>query len=102
MRRGLLIVVAALLIIAQPAGAQAGRLAFAADGDIWLMRADGSERQRLTRTPGQAFSGEPEFTPEGTLIAFSRGEEEAAVGVRGNTDESDRRLTRPRGSVVAQ
>src|SRR3954464_6670391 len=102
MRRGLLIVVAALLIIAQPAWAQAGRLAFAADGDIWLMRADGSERHQLTRTPGEADSVQADFSPDGTLIAFARGRDSSAIWVRGNTDESERRLTLPRHAAIDQ
>ena len=38
-------------------------------GDIWVMRADGSGKRNLTRTPGIA-DWSPAFSPDGTRIAF--------------------------------
>ena len=40
------------------------------DHDIWTMRADGSEKQRLTNTPD--FDTEPTWSPNGQTIAFRR------------------------------
>lgn len=70
MGRGLAVAVAALLVVASPAAAQGGRLAFELDGEVFTMRADGSERTRLTRTPGEAESGQPDWSPDGSRIAF--------------------------------
>src|SRR5215211_545919 len=95
MRRGLLGALLALLIFAQPAGAQAGRLAFNVDDEVWLMRADGSERQRLTRTPGPAGATQPDFSPDGSTIAFTRGSELSSIWTQGSDPSSARQLTRP-------
>jgi Tol biopolymer transport system component len=45
-----------------------GRLVFAADGDIWTMAADGSDRVRLTDHPAEDF--DPSWSPDGSMIAF--------------------------------
>ena len=45
-----------------------GRLAFAAEGDIWTMAADGSGRTRLTDHPADDF--DPSWSPDGSTIAF--------------------------------
>src|SRR4051812_31809435 len=99
MRWGVLSALAALLIIAQPVRAEAGRLAFDAGGEIYTMRTDGSERQRLTRTPGERESVQPAWSPDGSRIAFARGSEKLAIWVR-ESDGSERRLTRMHGPVV--
>jgi Tol biopolymer transport system component len=65
-----------MLALVVPAAASAepgGRLAFDQAGEIWTMRADGSEPEKLTRTPGRARSGDPDWSPDGSRIAFSRG-----------------------------
>src|SRR4029453_19530276 len=43
-------------------------------GDIWVTRADGSHRRRLTRS-GRGVDFDPDFSPEGRQIVFrsSRG-----------------------------
>jgi Tol biopolymer transport system component len=45
-----------------------GKLAFASDGDIYVINADGSGAQPLIQTP--AYEGEPAWSPDGTRIAF--------------------------------
>src|SRR4029079_14841889 len=44
------------------------RLAYGADGDIWIMDADGSGQVNLTHTPDEEFG--TAFSPDGTRIAF--------------------------------
>jgi Tol biopolymer transport system component len=53
---------------AEPTAPIAGRLAFAADGDIWTMASDGSGRTRLTDDPAEDF--DPSWSPDGSRIAF--------------------------------
>lgn len=74
---------------AEPSG---GEIAFTVNdtgwSEIWVMAADGSERQRLTEVepPGNdaAGSGSPAWSPDGSHIAFA-----AQIG----TLEEDQRLT---------
>src|SRR3954447_20453224 len=94
MGRGILSALAALMICAAPAGADTGRIAFDVDGDIWTMRPDGSERTRLTSTPGEAQSGGPSWSPDGAQIAFARGSETTSIFVRDLGATSERRITR--------
>jgi TolB protein len=56
----------------QPAWSAGGRIAYAAGGpaEIWTMGADGSDKRRLTRGPGEARY--PEWAPGGRRIAFTR------------------------------
>jgi Tol biopolymer transport system component len=61
------------LAFASTAHAQGGRLAFEVDGEVFTMRIDGSERTQLTRTPVGGQSFEPDWSPDGSRIAFSRG-----------------------------
>lgn len=44
------------------------------EGDLWIMRADGSHRRRLTRS-GRGVDFDPDFSPDGRQIVFrsSRG-----------------------------
>src|SRR4051794_18919856 len=99
MGRGILSALAALMICAAPAGADTGRVAFDLGGDIWTMRADGSERTRLTSTPGEAQSGGPRWSPDGTQIAFARGSETTSIFVRDFGTTSERRITRAGGAT---
>jgi len=84
----------ALLIFAQSATAQAGRLAFDHDGEVFVMGIDGSGREQVTQTAGEAESVDPDWSPDGTQIAFARGDEFRNIRVRGS-DGQVRRLTRP-------
>ena len=45
-----------------------GHLVFSAEGDVWSMDADGSDRLRLTDHPAEDF--DPTWSPDGTRIAF--------------------------------
>jgi Tol biopolymer transport system component len=45
-----------------------GRLVFSAEGDIWTMGIDGSDRVRLTTDPAEDF--DPSWSPDGSMIAF--------------------------------
>jgi TolB protein len=76
------------------AGTGGGEIAFTVNrdgwGEIWLMRADGTDRTRLTdREPPQndaSGSTSPVWSPDGTLIAYT-----AQIGTP--TPEEDQRLT---------
>ena len=46
----------------------AGQIAFAHEGDVWVMNAHGSDRTRLTDHPAEDF--DPAWSPDGTRIAF--------------------------------
>jgi Tol biopolymer transport system component len=48
-----------------------GRIAFVRDGDIWVMNADGSSQTNLTDT-AEIEESQPEWSPGGTRIAFTR------------------------------
>lgn len=63
---------------------EVNRLFDVRQSDIWRMNADGSGKQRLTRT--RFYETYPVFSPDGTRIAFS--------GDRDNRDLSRRRLGR--------
>jgi Tol biopolymer transport system component len=61
--------------------------------DLWVMRADGSQKRQVTRDPGASFA--PYFTPDGTRLIYSSNRENPAgrnfdlylVGVEGGTPE---------------
>ena len=46
-------------------------------GEIWIMRADGSEQRRLTRVPG--YDGGPFFFPDGSRIVWRRFSEDGLI-----------------------
>jgi len=47
-----------------------GRIAFGArNGDIWVMRADGTHRRRVTKS-GSKVDFDPDFSPDGRWIVF--------------------------------
>jgi Tol biopolymer transport system component len=48
--------------------ALAGEIVFSAEGDVYVMNADGSGRIRLTTDPAEDF--DPSWSPDGTQIAF--------------------------------
>jgi Tol biopolymer transport system component len=55
-----------------PPSAPTGQIAFVRDGDIWVMDADGGNARRLT-TSAKA-EGNPTWSPDGSTIAYIRGE----------------------------
>ena len=71
-----LIACLAAMLLVPPAAAQAaypgtnGKLAFVRDGHIWTMNADGTGAAQLTT--GTADASDPEWSPDGTRIAFVR------------------------------
>ena len=84
LRRSLLLTV----VLAAAAPAQGTRLlrhpaingntiAFAYAGDLWVTSRSGGSARRITSTPD--VEGDPQFSPDGTMIAFSR-------SAAGNTD----------------
>lgn len=58
--------------------ADGARLAFASDAGtfpfhrIWTMRADGSDKRRITAASGEANDDEPSWSPDGRSIVFRR------------------------------
>jgi Tol biopolymer transport system component len=48
------------------------RLAYAGRGGIWIARADGSGRRRVTREPKRGLDDEPSWAPDGGRIVFHR------------------------------
>jgi Tol biopolymer transport system component len=42
------------------------------DNGVWLMRADGSEKRRVTRSPFGCCDTDPNFSPDGKTITFVR------------------------------
>jgi Tol biopolymer transport system component len=73
-------------------------IAYAADDDIWLMRADGSHQRNVTDTPDASEFGAA-FSPDGRWIAFTGAGGPVAEGERWvqvmRTDGSQRRVVAP-------
>jgi Tol biopolymer transport system component len=70
----LIAIVALVLTIAGPAHATTpgtnGKIAFVDGGDIWVMNPDGTAKTQLTSAPES--DSEPDWSPDGTRIAFDR------------------------------
>src|SRR5215217_2684450 len=47
------------------------KIAWARNGDIWVMDADGTDKHRLTFPP--AYDFDPSYSPDGRKLAFARG-----------------------------
>jgi len=56
------------LLVQKPAVSQT-RIAFSYGGDLWVVGRDGGEAQRLTA--GMGVETDPQFSPDGSLIAFT-------------------------------
>jgi Tol biopolymer transport system component len=78
------------------------RIAFTQPGfftSLWVMKADGSRPRPLFGPGSRTFDVEPEYSPDGTRIAFSRLREQAggvwqaAIHVTGADGSRPRRLT---------
>jgi TolB protein len=70
-----------------------GAVVFSAEGDIWIMRADGSKRRQLTADPGDDL--DPAWSPDGTRIAFrSHRDGDEEVYVMDADGSHERNLTR--------
>ena len=73
------------------------RIAYGADDDIWIMKADGTGQVNLTDSPNAEFGAA--FSPDGTQIAFTGtggpvpAEQRYVQTIR--TDGSDRRVVAP-------
>jgi len=78
------------------AAAQEGpRIAFAHEGDIWIMNADGTGRSQLTFDPAQEF--DPSLSPDGQWIAFrSHAGGDPQVHLIGTDGSAERNLTNSR------
>ncbi|MCP4309374.1 MAG: hypothetical protein GY788_31775 [bacterium] len=66
-----------------PDGSQ---LLFAADGDIWVMQADGSGRTRLTQNTLDEWQGS--WSPDGSTIVYARGNDLWLMDAEGTNERS--------------
>ncbi len=64
-----------------------GQIAYASDGNIWVMNSDGSNRRQLTN---DGISHHPRWSPDGRRIAFVSGTTERDIFLM-NADGSGRR-----------
>jgi TolB protein len=68
------------------------QIVFIRSGDIWTMNVDGSDQKQLTQASRADFA--PVWSPNGRMIAFSRGTSKSQIYVM-NADGSDQRPLAP-------
>jgi dipeptidyl aminopeptidase/acylaminoacyl peptidase len=81
-----------------PTTVRNGLIAYDAFGDIWTMRADGSERRQLTSGPALDIS--PKWSPDGTRIAFASWPNEDPIGPGGEGFEAAARRWMPQSPSI--
>src|SRR4051794_16795966 len=80
-------------VLALAAPAQASRIAFIRDGDVYSMKADGSAVRQLTALPADSSAAFDAWSPDGRKLAFSLFPPDAPVQIRVvNADGSNRHL----------
>lgn len=58
-----------------PQSTAAGRIAFAQEGEIYLINPDGNRLTRLTTSDAGVYNYQPALSPDGTRVAFGRVED---------------------------
>jgi hypothetical protein len=48
------------------------KIAYGFQGDIWVVNADGSNQHDITNDPGNNYENEPDWSPDGSQIVYSR------------------------------
>ena len=64
-------IAAVAAVFAAPAAAAPARIVYSSDGQLWTMNADGSAAQQLTHLGRRPEAYEPDWSPDGTRIAFT-------------------------------
>ncbi|MBR2102045.1 MAG: S9 family peptidase [Prevotella sp.] len=76
-----------------PAWTNDGRLAFLTEGEIWTMKADGSERQQLSRTEGSVEGFK--FSPDGQKVVIIK-----SIPYHGSIEKNPDDLPKATGRIV--